>query len=563
MGRSIKENLLSIQNLNLSIGENQILKGLNVSVLPNEIVALVGESGSGKSVTAQVIMGLLPTNKTKRTRGSILFNQKELLTQSLPEWQSLRGNKIGMIFQEPQSSLNPSMECGKQVAEIGKQHWGKTVSKTVLKKRVLDSFVQVQLPNPERIYKAYPHQLSGGQKQRVMIAMALLCKPQLLIADEPTTALDVLVQKEIIQLIKSLQLKTQMSVLFISHDLALVADLADRIAVMKEGKIIEFSDKKSLFKSPQHPYTKGLLGARPSSKKRLRSLPTLSDFENGKVKTEFITTKNRKDAHKKIYAKIPLLTVKALEKTYVNGSSIFGKQKESKALHSVSFDLYPGETLGLVGASGCGKSTLAKSIVFLDPPTNGEVYWENKRIDAKNNKQINSLRKDIQFIFQDPYAALHPLKRIHKVIEEVLKIHTSMEEKERKNRVEELLNQVGLDSIYGSRYPHELSGGQRQRAVIARALAVEPKLLICDESVAALDLSVQAQVLNLLNELKDKLRLSYLFISHDLHVVRHLSDRILVMHNGVIVEENEADKLYKNPKTDYSRALVNAIPKGL
>ena len=559
MAKRIEDSLLSIDHLSLSIGGNPILTDINLRVEPNEIVALVGESGSGKSVTAQAIMGLLPKKQTHIDNGQISFNNQNLLELSSTEWEQLRGNDLGMIFQEPQSSLNPSMRCGEQIEEVGRKHLYKNLSKKALKEKVLAALAQVQLPHPERIYTAYPHQLSGGQKQRIMIAMALFCAPKLLIADEPTTALDVLVQKDIIELIKSLQDEHQMSMLIISHDLSLVANLADRIAVMQAGKIVEYAPTKELFKHPQHPYTKGLLNTRPSKNKRLQALPTLKDFSQGDFIPQMVDKKERAQKHKSLYKQAPLLRVKQLEKSYLNPSLIGKKQAPTVALKDISFDLYPGETLGLVGASGCGKSTLAKALVFLDPANRGEVFWKGELIKKEKQQQIKQLRKDIQFIFQDPYAALHPLKTIAAAIDEVLTVHTSFTPLERSERITALLTQVGLSGEFRESYPHQLSGGQRQRVVIARALAVEPKVLLCDESVAALDISVQAQVLNLLNHLKKELKLSFLFVSHDLNVVKHMADRIIVMHQGCIVEENEADTLYHNPQTAFSKALLAAV----
>ncbi|MEJ6556960.1 MAG: ABC transporter ATP-binding protein [Flavobacteriaceae bacterium] len=561
MAKQIEKPLLSLEKLSLALSGKTILHDISFNLNSNEILAVVGESGSGKSVTAQAIMGLLPPKKTQVKKGSIQFDGKNLLTQTSSDWQQLRGKEIGMIFQEPQSSLNPSMRCGKQVAEMGRQHFFPSLPKKELKEKVLSAFEEVQLPDPERVFNAYPHQLSGGQKQRVMIAMALLCQPKLLIADEPTTALDVLVQQDIIQLIKHLQKQNNMSVLFISHDLSLVANLADTIAVMQEGKLVEIGETKEIFASPKHPYTQGLLGARPATSQRVKWLPTLADFNKNTYHPQPILTEERSLIHKDIYAQTPILSVKGVVKNYTATGGLFGKAKETTALKNISFDLFPGETLGLVGASGCGKSTLAKALVFLDPPSAGDIYWEGKRIDPSNKKQINQLRKDVQFIFQDPYAALHPLKQLGTAIEEVLLVHTNLRQHEREKRCLELLVQVGLSADFVSRYPHELSGGQRQRVVIARALAVEPKVLLCDESVAALDISVQAQVLNLLNELKEKLQLSYLFISHDLAVVKHMADKIIVMHEGIIVEENEADALYQGPQTNFSKKLLEAIPE--
>jgi peptide/nickel transport system ATP-binding protein len=559
MAKRIEAALLSIDNLSLSIGGNPILTNIDLKIEKNEIVALVGESGSGKSVTAKAIMGLLPKKQTQIDNGQICFNDQNLLELSSTEWEQLRGNELGMIFQEPQSSLNPSMRCGEQIEEVGRKHLSKNLSKKALKEKVLTALAQVQLPHPERIYTAYPHQLSGGQKQRIMIAMSLFCAPKLLIADEPTTALDVLVQKDIIELIKSLQDEHQMSVLFISHDLSLVANLADRIAVMQAGEIVEYALTKELFKHPQHPYTKGLLNTRPPKNQRLQALPTLKDFSQGDFIPQMVDKKERAQKHKSLYKQAPLLRVKQLEKSYLNPSLIGKKQAPTVALKDISFDLYPGETLGLVGASGCGKSTLAKALMFLDPANRGEVYWKGELIKKEKQQQIKQLRKDIQLIFQDPYAALHPLKTISAAIDEVLTVHTSFTPLERSERITTLLTQVGLSAEFRERYPHQLSGGQRQRIVIARALAVEPKVLLCDESVAALDISVQAQVLNLLNHLKKELKLSFLFVSHDLNVVKHMADRIIVMHQGCIVEENEADTLYHNPQTVFSKALLAAI----
>ena len=557
MAEPLKLPILSIDKLSLSLSGKSILKSIDLNIYPNEIMALVGESGSGKSVTAQAVMGLLPQKSCRIERGSISFNGQSIPAQNSAEWQSIRGAEIGMIFQEPLSSLNPSMRCGKQVAEVAIQHrpeW----SNSHRKQKVLEAFKAVNLPDPERVFRAYPHQLSGGQKQRVMIAMALLCEPSLLIADEPTTALDVLVQLEIIQLIQSLQQKNKMSVLFISHDLSLVAHLADRVAVMQNGSVVEENKTQALLSSPQHPYTQGLLASRPKTNERIRYLPTLHEIETGKFKPEVITAAQREEEHSLRYQSEPLLTINNLYKVHTDAPLFGGKVSSTHAVKNVSFSLYAGETLGLVGASGCGKSSLARALIFLDPPTKGTVKWKGNEIASKDKAAIAKFRKKVQFIFQDPFAALHPLKTIGKAIEDVVRKHTTASSLSARSRAEELLTQVGMDKSLFDRYPHQLSGGQRQRAVIARALAVEPQLLICDESVAALDISVQATVLNLLNYLKDTLNLSYLFISHDLGVVKHMADRILVMHNGEIVEENEADTLYNNPKTTYSKALLNA-----
>ena len=549
--------LVVAENLSLSIRDKSILKKLSFCIYPEEILAIVGESGSGKSMTALSLMGLQPKNAVLET-DRLSFDSQDLTTLSAKEKEKQRGNALGMVFQEPQSSLNPSQKCGKQLEEVLKIH--RSLERKERRRRVKEALEEVQLHSIDRIIDSYPHELSGGQKQRIMIAMALLCKPKLLIADEPTTALDVTVQKEIIELLKSLQKKYQMSILFISHDLALVKQLANRVLVLYQGEIVESGSAKTLFSNPKHPYTRGLLFARPKMSERLERLPTLQDYKEGLFQPKKVPDITRKKHHKKIYAQKPLLEVKEFEKTYFKKNWL-GKSSEFKALSSLNFSLFTGETLGLVGESGCGKSTLAKTLVCLDPATSGELIWNGVKVDSKNSIQVNQLRKEIQFIFQDPYAALHPYKTIGATIEEVLNVHHSKDKVLNKKRSEELLYQVGLDTAFIQRHPHELSGGQRQRAVIARALAVSPKVLICDESVAALDLSVQAQVLNLLNDLKKALGLSYLFISHDLAVVKYMSDRVMVMQEGKLVELQEADSLYNKPKRAYTRKLIEAIPQ--
>ncbi len=554
--QSEKKPLVSVQNASLSIGGHPILKALSFTIEQQEIAAIVGESGSGKSMTALTLMGLQPKKATLNAE-QLTFESQDLRTLTPQEWQKRRGNTLGMVFQEPQSSLNPTQKCGNQLLEVLQIHRKMNFREgEKLVKKVLD---EVQLYETKRVFKSYPHELSGGQKQRIMIAMALLCKPKLLIADEPTTALDVTVQKEIIELLKSLQKKYKMSVLFISHDLALVKQLADRVLVMYQGSIVESGTSKFLFKNPKHPYTKGLLFARPEVGVRLERLPTLKDYYDGDFVPKKISSIKRQNRLKKIYSETPLIEVRELEKSYVKKNGL-GSTSRFQAVKPISFSLYPQETLGLVGESGCGKSTLAKTLVCLDPATSGALYWQGVKIDPKNKSQVGQLRKDIQFIFQDPYAALHPYKTIRSTLEEVLLVHYSKNKVAVRKRALELLDQVGLTSEFAHRYPHELSGGQRQRVVIARALAVGPKVLLCDESVAALDISVQAQVLNLLNDLKKALGLSYLFISHDLAVVKYMSDRIMVMQEGSMVELQEADALYENPKKTYTQKLIEAIP---
>jgi len=550
--------LLDVQKLTLELNGKCLLSDLYLTLSENEILALVGESGSGKSLLALSLLGLQPQNASL-TAQRLLFDGHPLLELESPLWQSLRGNKIGMVFQEPQSSLNPSMRCGKQLQEVLQQHT--TLSKKEQHLKIKEALTEVQLPDPERIFKSYPHEISGGQKQRVMIAMALLCHPKVLIADEPTTALDVTVQKDIIALLKRLQQKRNMSVLFISHDLALVKQLADRVAVMYKGKIVEVNTTQKIFSNPKEAYTKGLLFARPSTNQRVFPLPTLENYLSGTFKTHSQTSKERLEQHEKIYSQPPLLEVNEIEKTYTGRLGLFQKSTFFQAVAPLSFSLYPGETLGLVGESGCGKSTLARTLLYLDSPSHGTVYFKGKQLNPNDKNLMYTLRQKVQFVFQDPYASLHPLKTIGNAIQEVLAYYTNAPQKQTQEEATQLLTQVGLNAKFYGRYPHQLSGGQRQRVVIARALASKPELLICDESVAALDISVQAQVLNLLNHLKKELGLSYLFISHDLAVVKYMSDRIMVMKDGHLIELQEADKLYDQPQSPYTKSLIEAIPK--
>tara|TARA_R110002111_G_scaffold3128_3_gene20123 strand:+ start:6526 stop:8049 length:1524 start_codon:yes stop_codon:yes gene_type:complete len=507
-------------------------------------------------------MGLLPKGISKITSGSIIFNGLDLTELSDKEFQTLRGKDIAMIFQEPMSSLNPSMRCGKQVEEILKRH--SNLLKTEIKTEVLNLFEKVKLPNPNRIAKAYPHEISGGQKQRVMIAMAIACKPKLLIADEPTTALDVTVQKEILELIKEIKKETKMSVLFISHDLSLVSELADKVMVMYKGEIVEQNDTKSIFSKPEHHYTKALIGARPSTEFRLKQLPTISDFIANTVNENRISDNDRIVNHKILYNQNPLLEVIDVEKTYLSKTGWFSKDVPFKAVDGVSFKIYPGETIGLVGESGCGKSTLGNAILQLDKATAGSIKYKGKTITNLKPRELRALRKDIQIIFQDPFASLNPRLNIGNAILEPMKVHNiGSNDDERKEKVLIILEKVGLDASYYNRYPHEFSGGQRQRIGIARTIAIEPQLIVCDESVSALDISVQAQVLNLLNDLKEQFGFTYLFISHDLAVVKYMADQLIVMNKGKIEEIGDADKIYESPERDYTKKLIHAIPKGL
>ncbi|MGB3008715.1 MAG: ABC transporter ATP-binding protein [Chitinophagaceae bacterium] len=573
--------LLAIKNLTLDFitesGTVNALKNISLSVNRGEVVALVGESGSGKSVTALSILQLLPFPAAKCTAGEIIFSvngeeQINLLKRNQHEMQDIRGNKIAMIFQEPMTSLNPVITCGKQVAEAIQIH--KKISKKEAKKQAINWFTKVKLPDPASVFNRYPHQLSGGQKQRVMIAMAMCCEPSILICDEPTTALDVTVQKTILQLIKELQRQSNMGVIFITHDLGVVAEIADRAVVMYKGEIVEQNTVKEIFTHPQHPYTRALLACRPVNHERGKRLPVVSDFLEERITNEEQGTLN--DENK--FANLPLnsyrdyhiqnevlLTTQNLSVWFPTKKTIFGKALEyTKAVDNVSFDVYKGETLGLVGESGCGKTTLGRAMLRLIEPTNGKIFYKGTELTSKKRDEIKPLRKEIQIVFQDPYSSLNPRLTIGSAITEPLKVHHLLpSEKERKDKVIELLEKVNLKAEHFNRYPHEFSGGQRQRIVIARALALNPSFIVCDESVSALDVSVQAQVLNLLNDLKKEFGFTIVFISHDLSVVRYISDRIMVMNQGIIQESGHADEIYYNPKTEYTKNLIASIPKGI
>ena len=540
-----------------------------MSLHQGEMLALVGESGSGKSVTSLSSMQLIPQMAKQIDSGEIWYDkdgeQIALHSLSEKEMQAFRTKEIAMIFQEPMTALNPSMTCGKQVYEAINTHL--SLNSEAIKKRCLELFESVELPDPKRIYDSYPHQLSGGQKQRVMIAMALSCDPKILIADEPTTALDVTVQKEILELIKRLQKKENMACLFISHDLELVREVADHIAVMQHGKIVENKSKAALFKKPEHPYTKALLACRPNIHKSLKRLATVSDFlENETLNaSEFYVKYELQDEEvKKVresyYSKSPIMQVKRLSKTYTD-KRFFGKKTDIKALNKVSLELFKGESLGIVGESGCGKSTLSKCLVQLEKQNEGHILYKGTNIKNLLLSSPLSYRKKVQMIFQDPASALNPKMKIGSILIEAMKVHRIGNDRdERIEKAIELLEKVGLYKEHFNRYPHEFSGGQKQRIGIARALALEPEIIIFDESVSALDVSVQAQVLNLLNDIKKTFSLSYIFISHDLSVVKHFCDRIFVLKNGKIEESNFPDELFKMPKSNYTKKLIGSIP---
>jgi peptide/nickel transport system ATP-binding protein len=547
-----------------------------------ETIGVVGESGSGKSVTSLSAMRLIPNPPGIISAGEIIFHQKDgsatdLLKISEQEMRKFRGNEIAMIFQEPMTSLNPVFTCGNQVMEAIILH--QKLNKSEAKLLTLELFKKVQLPDPLRIFSTYPHQISGGQKQRVMIAMAMSCQPSVLIADEPTTALDVTVQKTILQLMQKLQTEHDMGIMFITHDLGVIAELADKVVVMYKGKIVEQGTVWDIFKNPKHPYTKGLLACRPPLNERYTFLPTVSDFmqtdKNGDIidngvsvagftKNLVISKNTREASQKELFTKEPILKIKNL-KTYfpIKGGFFGGVTGYVKAVDSVSFDVYPGETLGLVGESGCGKTTIGRTIIRLEEPTEGEMMYKGRDIAKMNADELRVFRKEVQIIFQDPYSSLNPRMTIGNAIMEPMQVHGILDtDEQRKKRVEELLSRVNLDPTHFYRYPHEFSGGQRQRIGIARALAVNPKFIICDESVSALDVSVQAQVLNLLGELKKEFGLTYIFISHDLSVVKYMSDRMVVMQEGKIEEMGDADQIYNTPGTKYTKKLIDAIPEG-
>lgn len=556
--------MLKVSNLSISFpSENQdntVVKQLSFELKTNQILGIVGESGSGKSITSLALLGLLPTSA--KVSGDIVFQGKSLPSLTESEWQEIRGNQISMIFQEPMSSLNPTLTCGRQVAEVLQRHT--KLSKSEIKREVIALFEKVKLPRAENIYTSYPHQISGGQKQRVMIAMALACKPALLIADEPTTALDVTVQKEIILLLKSLQKETSMSILFISHDLSLVSELADQVMVMYKGSMVEKGSVKQVFLQPKENYTQALIFSKPGLDKRLQKLPTVEDFVQGTYKEALVLPEMRQTYHKELYSKAPLLRIENLNKAYVSKGSWLRKGTVVQAVQEVSFNLYEGETLGLVGESGCGKTTLGRTLLGLEKSDSGAIFYRGKDITQAGAKTLQQLRKDIQIIFQDPFSSLNPRLTVGQAILEPMTVHGILTDKKaRKAHVLALLEKVGLDASYYNRYPHEFSGGQRQRIGIARTLAVQPKIVICDESVSALDVSVQAQVLNLLNALKTEFNFTYVFISHDLSVVKHMADQLLVMNAGKIEEIGEADQVYTAPKKTYTQRLIDSIPKGI
>lgn len=561
------ELLLQIKNLHVEFrhdGEyHAAVSDVNLEVYRGRTLGIVGESGSGKSVSSMSVMGLLPPPPLCKVTGEACYYPQDgsapvdLLSLAEEEHRKYRGRHLSMIFQEPMTSLNPVQKCGKQVMEMLQQH--EDVPDKEARERVISLFEEVMLPRPEKIFDSYPHEISGGQKQRVMIAMALICHPELLIADEPTTALDVTVQKTILELLRTLQEKYQIGIIFITHDLGVIAQIADDVAVMYHGDIVEQGTAAQVLHHPQHPYTQGLLACRPPLDSRPAHLPTVSEFLEGKKISDVPTESQRMDRS----GNMPLLSVRDLKVTYDLKRNIFGKPlQQLNAVDGISFDIYRGETLGLVGESGCGKSTLGRALLQLIDKSAGSIAYGGHPLDQLPKAERKRLRQKMQIVFQDPYSSLNPRITIGEAILEPLKSHGLFSsDRERRNKVLDLMEKVGLSPEWYNRYPHEFSGGQRQRVCIARALILEPELVVCDESVSALDVSVQAQVLNLLNDLKSQFGYTYLFITHDLSVVKFLSDRIMVMERGRIVEQGDADELFAHPQHAYTQRLLDSIPR--
>jgi peptide/nickel transport system ATP-binding protein len=579
--------LLSVRALEVAYrgdeGLVRAVKNISFDLAEGQTLGIVGESGSGKSATALAIMGLL--GESGKTQGEVIFRPSgespvDLVKVSPKKMLQYRGDRISMVFQEPMTSLNPLFTCGYQVIEAIQQH--QKVSTAEAKARTIQLFQEVRLPNPEQLIDRYPHELSGGQLQRVMIAMAISCNPQLIIADEPTTALDVTVQATILNLLKQIQRSRQMSMIFITHDLGILAEIADRAIVMNQGEVVESGDTKSILQTPQHPYTKGLIACRPQSDRQLRLLPTVSDFmemQNGQMVekeptdskcTEVVSSEEIAARLRELQKQDPILSVTNLRIEFPIRGILGLKKRYLVAVNNISFDVYPGETLGLVGESGCGKTTTGRALLGLANRFMGSVKFEGREISRLKGEALQKLRCDLQVIFQDPYGSLNPRMSIGDAIAEPLLIHSYQErfqryrkQEARRERVAYLLERVGLTKSAMRRYPHEFSGGQRQRICIARALALNPKLIVADEPVSALDVSVQAQVLNLLKELQAEFGLTYIFISHDLGVVKFMSDRIMVMNKGEIVELDTAESIYNNPQQSYTQQLIRAIPKAI
>ena len=543
----------------------QAVQGATYEIPRGKTVGLVGESGSGKSVSSLAIMGLIPQPPGKISRGEIYFEGEDLLKKSETEIRKLRGNDISMIFQEPMTSLNPVFTVGDQIVESLRLH--QKLSKKEAREKTLDLFHKVGIPKPGQRIDSYPHEMSGGQRQRVMIAMAIACEPKLLIADEPTTALDVTIQKQILELLADLQEQYNMSMLFITHDLALIGDIADEVIVMYQGEIVERGSCARIFRGASHPYTKGLMACRPPLEGLPRRLPMVSDFmdEEGLEKNFDLSKLGSRSPRPLEEREPPLLEIRAIKKYFPIRGGLFGRVKDYvKAVDGVSLKVHRGRTLGLVGESGCGKTTLGRTILRLIEPTEGQIFYRDREITHLEKPELRELRKKMQIIFQDPYASLNPRMTVGSSIMEPMVIHQlGSSRAQRLEMAAELMERVGLEAVHLNRYPHEFSGGQRQRICIARCLAVKPEFIICDESVSALDVSVQAQVLNLLLDLQEEFHLTYIFISHDLAVVKFISDELAVMNQGRVVELSHSQSIYENPREDYTKELLAAIPKGI
>lgn len=564
--------LLKVENLEVSFKSEskqwiKTVKGISFNIPKNKTVALVGESGSGKSVTSLAVMGLLPKGQSQISEQSqICFEDKDLLNLSVAELRNICGKDIAMIFQEPMSSLNPVFTVGDQIAEVLRIHLG--MGRKQARARVLELLKEVGIPSPDTKIDAYPSQLSGGQQQRVMIAMAIACEPKLLIADEPTTALDVTIQKQIIDLLESLRQRREMSMLFITHDLALVGEIADEVIVMRHGEIRESGDAQQVLEQPNDVYTRALLHCRPQLSSRPYRLPVTSDFmkqENGQlIEAINLSTSHLQERSRGLTGDEPIiLDVQNLKKSFYSRKGLWGRD-EFQAVKGVSFKLAKGKTLGLVGESGSGKTTIGLLLMRLHEATGGQAFIDGKDILAMSEKEFALYQRKIQIIFQNPYASLNPRFTIGQILLEPMRIHgIGQNDQERKKIALELLERVSLPVEAYERYPHEFSGGQRQRIAIARCLTLKPEILICDESVSALDVSVQAQVLNLLQDLQDEFGLSYIFISHDLSVVKYISDQVMVMNHGEVVEIANSDELYLNPQHEYTQKLLKAIPQGV
>lgn len=565
-GKNTMSSLIEVKNLSVDFKTDEetvkAVRDISFNIPKGKTVGLVGESGSGKSVTALSIMRLIPEPPGSISGGQIFLDKEDILKLPESRMRKVRGNRISMIFQEPMSSLNPVFTVGNQISEALILHRG--MNKKEALEESIKLLTQVEVDNPSERVKSYPHQLSGGQRQRVMIAMAIACNPDLLIADEPTTALDVTIQQQIMELLKNLQKKYSMSVLFITHNLGLIAEIADEVLVMYKGRIVEKNTTLEIFKNPSHPYTKGLMACRPTLDKDSRRLPVMDDYmdEQGKA-LEPNEEKWGKKTVKQLSSKELLLEVKNLKKYFPLKKTLFGKvQSWVKAVDDVSFVIRKGETLGLVGESGCGKTTLGRVILKLLSATDGDVIYQGKNVMNLSWKEMKPLRRKMQVIFQDPYSSLNPRMTIGSAIMEPMIIHNlGADKRERIKKTEQLLERVGLNGDMLHRYPHEFSGGQRQRICIARALAVQPDFIICDESVSALDVSIQSQIINLLLDLQDEMDLTYIFISHDLAVVKFISDEVCVMNKGKIIEKNTSFDIYKNPKEDYTKKLLHSIPQ--